>query len=186
MKPADIPFNMEYHFDEHLHDVPDSSLEMTQGVRFLKQQLATRHANDPDRLSILGLLGVYARMLGDLDAAEHYLTEAVALAAESDARRAQTANRVRLAHVHQWQGDFERADELYEDIIRECESSADLDGYLDFACQHYGKSLFDQGRYAEAQALFQRALDLRAQSGNEDLVESTRLAMQAVRARLRG
>lgn len=180
MRPSDIPYDVGFHFDENLREVSDSPADMQRAVTFLEDRLSV--ANDDEAGDILGLLGVYSRILGDLEAAERYLTRAVDLTRVQGKPRAVVANELRLAHVFQWQRSFAKADQLYEDVIHRCVRDADLGVYLDFAWQHYGKSLFDQGRYDEAAECFEHALDIRLPAGNQDLIASTRLALDRTNA----
>jgi hypothetical protein len=55
----------------------------------------------------------------------------------------------------------------------------------DFVFQHYGKSKFDQGRYGRAYEMFEAAMRLRVLKGDAGLIESTRVAMETARARMR-
>jgi cytochrome c-type biogenesis protein CcmH/NrfG len=164
--------------------VPDAPEEMAQGVACLRQRLAAPGLDAGDRARLLGLLGTYSRTLGDLEGARAALEEAVVLCGERGDARGLLANRIRLAHVYQWQRQFARADAIFDQVIKECEERPEASRYLAVACQHAGKSKFDQGRYAEAAALFARALALRQASGAPDLIASSRLALDTARARL--
>lgn len=53
-----------------------------------------------------------------------------------------------------------------------------------FAHQHYGKSLFNQGRFSEALERFSTALGIReAAAAPEDQIASSRQAIAAARSR---
>lgn len=184
MKLAEIPYNVSFHFDEELRDVPDDPDGMEKAVDFLLT--ASRHADleDAELVSIYGWLGVFCRMLGDLTPARRFTLQAIALADEIGDKQASIQNHIRLANVLQWQGDFTAADLMYESLVLQCGLEEDLQQYLDFALQHFGKSLFDQGRYREAAGMFQQALDLRLAGGKEDLITSARHALGVTLRRL--
>jgi hypothetical protein len=67
-----------------------------------------------------------------------------------------------------------------------CETRLEFSDYLDFALQHYSKSLFDQDNYTEAERLFVHALQLRLAKGDDSLIASTRLALEVTRAHVSG
>ena len=53
--------------------------------------------------------------------------------------------------------------------------------YLDFAFQHYAKSLFDQGKYTQALNHFNKELIIRKQNTNLELINSTNFAIKKTR-----
>lgn len=172
-------------FDADLRDVPHAPQDMESACDLLTARLSEEGLEQIEQVKMLGQLGVFSRMLGRLEAAQGYLEQAVALSTQLDDKRQVLVNGIRLAHVYQWQLRFEKADALFMECLRRCEGDPDLTDYIDFACQHYGKSLFDQGQYEEADAMFRRALDIRMSKGDRDLIESTQLALQATQARFR-
>lgn len=158
---------------------------MSAAVTWLAEALAQSGLTIEERIRTLGLLGGFCRILGRLDEATTHLKAALALAREAGNAQAALANQIRLAHVYQWQREFERADALYVGAIRACGRDAGLAIYLDFALQHYGKSKFDQGDYALAVECFTQALTLRERrNAPEDQLASTRLALATARQRL--
>ncbi|HLP87161.1 MAG TPA: hypothetical protein VK184_00950 [Nostocaceae cyanobacterium] len=69
-----IPFDVSYHFDEHLRDIPNNCEEMRLAVNWLiSQQENSQDILKKQQLS--GLIGVYSRMLGDLNTALDYLPQ---------------------------------------------------------------------------------------------------------------
>lgn len=117
MTQTPIPFNNSYHIDEHLRDVPDDPEDMALAVSFLREQLATAADEEPRR-NLLGLLGVFQRMLGDLDEAESCLLEAIEVG-ERTSDAAVVQNRIRLAHA------------IYRAVVTRCEAEGTLRRYLD-------------------------------------------------------
>ncbi|WP_418907040.1 tetratricopeptide repeat protein [Glutamicibacter endophyticus] len=97
---------------------------------------------------------------------------------------------LRLATVWQWQGAYSRADECYGAAL-ECFTAttepADPRTYamdVAFAYQHYGKSLFKQGHYREAESCFAQAESLRREHrAGQEMIDSSVLALRATRRR---
>jgi tetratricopeptide (TPR) repeat protein len=174
----DTGFNTAYHFDENLRDVPADRAGMEGAARHLETLLSSSDTQPRERLRDLGRLGVYLRILGNLDAAQESLKDAIALANELGDEKAALANRIRLGHVYQWQRRFAEADTVFAAVVEQCEQDMRFREYLDFAYQHYGKSKFDQGLYTEAEAFFRQALDIRQARGDEELIASSRLAWE--------
>ncbi|HKP51088.1 MAG TPA: tetratricopeptide repeat protein [Chloroflexia bacterium] len=183
MQPAEHSYNLATHFDPTtLRDIPDDPAAMESAIRYLEERLPILDTlSIAQQITTLSRLGSYCRTLGRLDEAQTYLEKAVAISQRENYHTTTLVNRIRLAHVYQWQRRFDIADHIFQDCIAFCRT--DLQSYLDFAYQHYGKSLFDQARYAEAVSLFQAALDLRLQKGDTELIESTQLALRAAEER---
>lgn len=173
--------DLTYHFDSNLRDIPNNPDDMKAQVDALESQLASTDAAE-DQLSILGTIGVYARMLDDLTKAEHTLLAALTIAQRTNNRSSYVANSLRLANVLQWQTRFTEADAIFTSIINLCRTDSNLAHYLDFAYQHYGKSLFDQQRYAEAERAFNSALMLRQGKDDQSLIDSTQFALETTRS----
>ena len=68
-----IPFDVSYHFDDNLRDVPNSPIQMQQAVRFLKSQFDSSLHDIDRQIYLAGLIGVYSRMLYDFSTAEQAL-----------------------------------------------------------------------------------------------------------------
>jgi tetratricopeptide (TPR) repeat protein len=184
MPPSTTPQpDLTYHFDSNLRDIPNSPEDMRAHIATLEAELSTTPPPDTEtQLRLLGTIGVYARMLDDLTKAEHNLLAALSLAQQTNNRSSYVANSLRLAHVLQWQQRFTEADSIFTAIIQLCRADPNLSHYLDFAYQHYGKSLFDQQRYAEAERAFNSALILRQSKDDPSLLESTQFALETTRS----
>ena len=148
-------------FDEDLRDVPVNSAATRAYVGQLRSLLESTKTTR-QRVSILGQIGVYLRQLGDLDQAESTLKTALDLIEAYDLGiGVEIQQKIRLAHVFQWQRRFTESDKLFGDILSVCRSSSEASHYLDFALQHSGKNHFDQGRWQEALRAFEEALRIR-------------------------
>ena len=182
MPLPDIPYNISYTFDQNLRDVPDSPGDMARAVEYLGAKLKSGELSVRDQARLLGQMGVLCRMLLRLEEAEHYCERTVTICCQLGDARCEVVNRIRLAHVYQWQRRFDESDRLFLWALELCERDPNVADYLDFVRQHYGKSLFDQGRYVEAMEMFERALEIREKKGDAALVESSRVALQTAKA----
>jgi hypothetical protein len=88
----DIPFDVSYHFDENLHDVPNSPVQMQQAVKYLQSQFDNNSHDLDQQIKIAGLIGVYARMLHDFKTAKQALTKAFKLCDRLGDKRLSIAN----------------------------------------------------------------------------------------------
>jgi tetratricopeptide (TPR) repeat protein len=181
---AGIPHDISIHFGEDLREIPNNPEQMRHAVSFLREQLRESGMTPAERARTLGLLGSLCRMLGDYDDAGIWLTEALSLSEECGNIGAAVTNRIRLAHLAQWRGDFEESTSAFTELTVICRSTPELLSRLDFALQHAGKNLFDQGRHQEALPLFEEALALRERKGDAELIASTRYALGVVIERM--
>ena len=123
------------------------------------------------------------RILGDLDDA---LNEARAAADRSEIAGTgpqQHTARVRLAHVHQWRGEFAESNVEYTELLA---AAAQFGPVIEaFTHQHAGENDFAQGHWDDAVAHFERALRLRAELElPEEELEPARVCLAAAEQRL--
>lgn len=161
----------------------ENALALTKTIRDHHQAL--HDAEDAgDREAALAAHGAMSdafRMLGQLDPAVRHGEEAVELARALDRPKSLAANLIRLATALQYRNQHDEAEPLFA----EGRALAAKVGVLeDYALQHHGKSLAEQGKWAEAIACFERALALREAKGDAALIASTREALDEARARL--
>jgi len=177
----DIPFDVSFHFDDNLQEVANSPAEMQQAVEFLQSQLNDSANDKRQQISLLGLIGSYARILRDFSTAKLALTSALELCDYINDKNLKVINLIRLAHLYQWQLQYALSETLFEDAIAQCTNNPELELYLDFAYQHMGKCKFDQAQYEQAQFYFEKALELRKLKNNQSLIDSTQLALDTVK-----
>jgi tetratricopeptide (TPR) repeat protein len=137
---------------------------------------------EPARVAELaGRRAVLSRALGDLDLALADGHRALAAAQRADDPGLVAVARARLAHVHQWRGEYGDSDALYEQCLAE---AAALPAGLRAALhQHAGQSCYDQQRYAEAAEHFAEAVRLR-QDGDPALLDAAERSLAAARRQL--
>lgn len=139
-------------------------------------QLGLDASGDQDRAERSRLYGqrcVLLRLLGDLDGAR--TAGRLSLRYSGDDPALVTVAGVRLANVYQWRGEYAVADGIYAQALEGAP-----DGYRSFACQHAGKSRYEQGDADAAIRHFENAVRLRSQ-GPGDLLAASEQALEAAR-----
>ena len=132
-----------------------------------------------EQVKILGEMGVHLRSLNELELAKNKLNQALKIIENNKLGiKLEIQQKIRLAHVLQWQGLFSESNALFEKILAVCRFNEEAEVYLDFALQHSGKNLFEQQKYSEALKQFEEAMAIRVnRNALADQIESTRLAI---------
>lgn len=176
-------FNLKTTFDNNLRDVPDNTHEMGLACQAIEDYLKIE--NSPlTRATWLGTLGSFQRILKLLTPAElsHQECLQILLKNSADQRRIYAAH-LRLAHVYQWQERFTESNQLFSETVMNVQKLEEPI-LLSFCYQHQGKNFFDQKRYSEALNCFKLALEIRELSGDLELIESSRLAVNKALSRV--
>jgi tetratricopeptide (TPR) repeat protein len=143
--------------------------------------LRTEIRQAPDEIAELmarGELVVLLRGVGELDDALTEARAAVDRAEIAGNRAQQHTARVRLAHVHQWRGEFAESNLLFTELLA---ATTRFGPVIEaFTHQHAGKNDYDQGHWADARDHFARALALREELElPADQVDASRVALAA-------
>lgn len=171
----------KFRCDENLRDIPGDANYLREYVEHLK--LSFESTSTPkEQVRLLGEIGVYLRSLQELDQAQQILCRALDIVfTHRLGMRYEIQQKIRLAHVLQWQRRFHESNKLFDEIIQVCKSSCEVSSYLDFAYQHAGKNSFDQAQYMQALDFFQKALMIRERnSAAKEQIESSRHAIHRV------
>lgn len=176
--------NTDYSIGDDLREYLEKPSDVKKYIELQSEIL--KHLETPkSKVKTLGHLGLFSRMLGDLDKAEQFLGEAMKIVDENDLEPSWWATTgLRLAHVYQWQKRFELALGMFEDILETCDLIESLNTYRHFALQHLGKMHFDMGDFESALECFEEVHALRMQSGNKELIQSTSRAIEIVNQRI--
>jgi len=174
VKKEDIPFNMEYSIDEVLRERADDIGSMKQGVKFLREKL-DEEEDDLVRAAILSLIGVYERITLELSESELAFVESLEKYKGAGKKAHALGVKLRMAVTYQWKKEFDKADNIFNETISKLKNTQEpkLQHYLNFAYQHYGKSLFEQHRFDLAQENFVAALELRLAAGDMNAIQDT-------------
>lgn len=174
-------FNLRYFFDDKLREIPESPSDVLNYISDQNEKLKLTLA-PIERVKILGEIGSYARILNRLNDAESFLSEAIALIDKHDLGvKLWVVNAIRLAHVYQWMGAYEVAEEMFFNIVKMCQERQEVAYYLNFSLQHFGKLYFELSDYQKALGYFQEALELRKALGDEKLIQSSQLAINVTK-----
>ena len=128
-----------------LREIVDNTAEL----RVLRESLSSRIEGFTDntvRARLLGIRAVTSRLLGDLRLALADGRMALAHAEASGSLRRVALAQARLAHIHQWRGEYAEADRLYA-----VADSAELPRALRAIFGWYAAtSCYEQGRFLAA------------------------------------
>jgi len=172
-----------YHFDENLREIPDDLDKWKISAVVLQETLEITDA-PYENLVLLENLGFVLRVLGRLDEAEAMLKEALSLSSDHPNPLRSLQNMMRLAHVYQWKKDFKKANGIFSDVKKMLKGSGVSDGILSTFHLHFGKLLFDQEKFKEAESHFKMALEIRETiKAPQDQVSSSRFALEQARKR---
>lgn len=132
-------------------------------------------------LRTLGSLGTYARLLQRYGESIELLQEALQLSQNLGLPAFEAANLIRLGTSYQYAGENQAAEAFFQAALTLTEQPEAF-AYRDFALQHLGKFLAEQGLLPEAQACFLAALHLREDKADTELLASTQAALVALDA----
>jgi tetratricopeptide (TPR) repeat protein len=174
--------NLETKINHDLRDVATCPQDMLKAIEILAGQLGDTMG--AEKIKLLGQLGSFNRILGNLERAEDNLKKAIQLSDNAPGlQKFRITNLIRLGHVRHWQERFGEAHEIFDDCIQAILSNEQLKTLLDFAYQHRGKCYFDEQRYEEALKSFYEAILLRNNKSESDLADSSLLAIEETKRR---
>lgn len=189
----DIPYNIDFTFDNNLREIPSDAEDMHRAIDYLETRLIEESQDDYERMRLSGIVGSLYLILGDFRMAEEHINAAIASSNNLRDRRAQLRNLMRLAQVYQYRQHYHLADRIFKQVMQAVEASRDathadrnnpLVTELDMVYHEYGKCLFDQGDYEIALHLFEKALKIRQFKNDDASVASTQHAIQMTNAKL--
>jgi predicted negative regulator of RcsB-dependent stress response len=185
LTPADIPFDVGFHFDDELRDVPNDPDAMHAAVAWLIEKHQQSAPGTIAAAVIASLLGIYCRMIGRLPEAETYLKTAIETFKAGEQIEKWFVANLRLATVFLSQKRFGDAEGLLITLDKAAVAEPRVESYRHFVWQHRGKWAFDQARFVEARDDFARALVDRQSKGLKDLIDSSKLALSVAEKRLK-
>ncbi len=180
---SDIPYNIEFEFDDNLREVPQSPKDMRRAIDHLETRLIEESQDDYERMRLSGIVGSLYRILGDYEMAEEHINSAISSSNNLRDRRAQLLNLLRLAQIYQVRQQYALADRIFKQVIQTCEADND-NVELGHAYEYYGKCLFDQGDYEIALHMFEKALKLHEANQDAFLIDAIEHAIRITREKL--
>lgn len=180
MARSPIPYDISSTIVDGLRSEANDPAAMAAAVDWLEDQARTTTDVD-DRTWYLGQAGACAGILGQLDRADRFLRGAAQLADEAGLARRAVVVRIRRIDVLALGGDPQAAIDLATSLLADPATlPPDLE---DFVHQHLAKALLDAGRRGDAITHLERALQLREDKGDPELLASTRATLEAARLR---
>ncbi|RDG36983.1 tetratricopeptide repeat protein [Streptomyces corynorhini] len=166
--------------DEDLRMVPTDRNHLAVAVDGLREDLRALSAGtDLSQARVLARwVGIGLVTLGDPHEARVFLRQALDLATASGNIRAVIATELNLGDAYRYADEAEAADVLYRRALDTARSRHPE--LVDFALQHFGKHLLEQGDLVSAHAHLREALRLRIAKGDAGLIESTHAALGRV------
>lgn len=144
-----MKIDLSYSFDKNLQEVANNSNDINIHIENLLEKVKS----SVDQINLLSEIGVYYRIIRELDKSLHYLNLAKSKGADSPSFK------IRLAHTYQWMKNFEMSNHIFNELILNIDDCTD--SIKAFIHQHRGKIFFDQGLYPMALAEFEIALEIR-------------------------
>ena len=172
-----IPFNWSWKIKEDLREHPVDSTQFEAAANWIIDK--SLNFTDPlEQAKAKSFLAFLLRVLGQQEKAYYEIHKSFRLFIQAQGF-IPVNSYIRLAQILQWQKDFNEADSLYLEIINKLKREDDSK-ILDFAFQHYGKSLFEQGRFTEAKDYFEKALKIRKEKKMPELIQSTQFSLDVI------
>ncbi len=177
-----IPFNMEYYIDESLREIPKDRSSFSNGVDFLISQ--SNKVSEIERARLLSQVGVYQRICGELENSLSSLNEANSIINGNDNPRLKAVTKLRIGQTLQFLRRFDESEQLFLMLEAEIQNNDELKDLLDFVYQHHGKLHFEQKKFEESLELFEKALQLRVPKNEQELIDSTLLAIEITKRQM--
>lgn len=189
-------FNLNYRIAHDLREVPEDRASMRAYVDFVALEAKrvkvgapapvrpAEEAPPPARAAVklLGEVGSYARILGDLKLARASLERSLELIDEHQLGvLAWAVHTLRFAEVLRDEKDWLGAETACSSVLELSHRDATLRELEDFAWQALGKLRFAQSDFAGAESAFEEALRRRKTKNTPELVASTELALRIAR-----
>ena len=170
------------HDPETLHEHYADAQAVQARIQALRGEIRSA-ADEIEELAARGELVELLRGVGELDEALNEANAAVDRAEIAGNAAQQHTARLRLAHVHQWRGEFADSNVIFTELL----SVADEFGPIieAFIHQHAGLNDYDQRHFADAREHFARALTIRDELElPDDQRAFSRLALTAAQLHL--
>lgn len=181
-KSSDFDFSFTY--DDNLTEKPNDPENFYNGILQLEKE-ARSEKKKLKKGRLLSKTGELYRIYGDNVKAEKYLLGALKLIDKAKNKSDYFVSTFRLAHAYQKQKNFNLSKRLFNELEILCKENEDLKNYQDYLYQHIGKLNFDQRKYKDAMTFFKKAMKLRKIKGSNALIDSTELAIQVTKNKLK-
>jgi len=173
------PYNMKYTIGNDLKEHPDDVIAFQKGIDYLKQKLK-QEKDVTEQARLLSKIGVHQRIAGQLKESYQYLLEARKILEHSEHSRLYIINEIRIAQTFQFLKQYSKAIDCYQHIEIFITKYPSCSNLLHYVYQHKGKTYFDQEFYLLAKENIEKALAIRKEMGNDDLIQSSTFALDVI------
>ncbi len=188
MKKSDLDF----FYDEELKARPKDPQAMTDYVDKESELISKTDINGLSAadakllVSKLGYLANYLKMLRRADKAhEFYKLSDELINRFGFDEKTKLVNKIRWADNYRCNRQLAIAETWFLECYHQTLKSEAFWNYEDFCLQHLGKLYFDKQQYAKALDAFAKTLNLRLDKADKELLDSTTLAIQTTRKKIR-
>ncbi|GEN46177.1 tetratricopeptide repeat protein [Alkalibacillus haloalkaliphilus] len=161
--------------DDYLREKVSNSSKVNELIKEAEQMLRTCEIEE-DQYFIQGILGNLYRVSELPKRAIHYLKQCYEYAVHHNVMKKEIVTLIRLGEAYKYNSQHKHAIKLFDESISKCKSSNETH-FLDFALQHKGKCLIELRQFDQAEQCLNEAYDLRVLKGNDELLSSTKQAL---------
>jgi len=175
---------MNYTFGRNLKERPEDIEAFKNGIEYWKAELDNLGVG-LDKVRLLSKIGVHLRILGHLEESLKYLYKAKRLFESESLNASFVVNEIRIAQTLQFLKRFDEATKLYNEVENLVETETQFTNLLHFVYQHKGKNYFDQQQYHLAKKYIEKALTIRLQLQDENLIASSTFTLKIINEKLK-
>ncbi|MDK8179220.1 hypothetical protein [Paenibacillus sp. UMB4589-SE434] len=147
-----ITYDMSYSRDERYREVATNPEQMRMGVA----AMIAHYEKTEDEITA-GRISIYLRILGELDEGEKYARLAIGAYREEKRPRGVYVNKIRLARILHWKGEYNEAADILLYLKTTLEREHIAVDLLDLIYYVTGEVKVDQGHYKEALSFLKEA-----------------------------
>ena len=181
LKSNNKDFDMSYVIDkETLKAYPKDRNVMLLGISYLEAKIHNGQLS-LENAKLLSKLGFYYKLTGNYNKSLENQNKAIEIFKYLENKKGLFVSKIRLAQAYEYKSDYVQSNKIFNDLLSEFnENKSDLEIYEDFLYQHIGKNYFSQKDYENAFIFFNKALLIRKEKNDSELIESTNLAIRVI------
>lgn len=165
--------------DDFLREKASDPTRLLEVIKTAEALLEKTDENE-DKYFLMGTLGNLYRIQGNTKEAMNLLTNCLDYALVQGNFKKEIISSIRLGEAFKYDGKHTKANQLFDESITKCKAYKH-GSYLDFALQHKGKCLLEMGNLTVAKDCLDEALRIRKLKGDEELIQSTQLAIKLLK-----
>jgi tetratricopeptide (TPR) repeat protein len=180
-----IEYDMSYSINnETLRAYPNNKDSMLLGILFLKSKLEISFI-DKDKAELLSNISYYEKLIGDYINSEKNQLESIKIFEKINYNLGRFISLIRLAQLYQFMCNYKKSTDLFEYLELELNNNNDFEHYKDFLYQHIGKNEFEKENYSLALKYFHKALKIRKNKNDLELIYSTNISINRIESLLK-